>query len=81
LPTIAVSLWSTWEEAHEKKIFFARNADFRQTVGLGPGMRTCSSSRVIMTCGLLLASREKRWDGFSTGNGGLTYWSRRHIVS
>ena len=34
LPTIAVSLWSTWEEAHEKEFFFARNADFRQTVGL-----------------------------------------------
>mgnify|MGYP007105149028 CR=1 FL=1 len=34
LPTTAVSLWSTWEEAHEKEFFFGRNTDFRQTVGL-----------------------------------------------
>ena len=31
LPTIAVSLWSTWGEAHEKEFFFGRNTDFRST--------------------------------------------------
>ena len=34
LPTTAVSLWSTCEEAHKKEFFFGRNTDFRQTVGL-----------------------------------------------
>ena len=33
LPTTAVSLWSSWEEAHKKEFFFGRNAGFGQTVG------------------------------------------------
>ena len=33
VPTTGVNLRSTGEETHEKKFFFGRNTDFRQTVG------------------------------------------------
>ena len=32
------SLWSTWEEAHEKEFLFGQNTDFRRTLGLVKNM-------------------------------------------